>query len=534
VRGTPVATLAVLGVGAAGVYALGLALRYPLLAGIRLPRHSWAQLAGGATIPALLVHVSVYVAAILIYMAAMQLMRKRSSLVAREHRRLVAAIVGGWLLASLALMAVAPGGESHDVFDYLFRGRMLIEAGSSPLADAPERYAELPFYRYITWTGHVDTYGPLWEYASGAVAAATRATLQALGRWDAGAVHCPQGEATCFALLNYVLGYRVLAVALAGLCGWLIYVSVRREDPHLAVAALLAWLWNPLLLVASAVGAHNDMLMLLLVLASFWALQRRMWLAALLLLVLAGHVKLTALTLAPVYGLWVVRQLGWRRALAYGGLAVLVGLAISWLLYAPLGGWTTVPRMLEERQRYVALSFHHVLYLFLLERAVDRELIWHLTVRWPTVIYAAGAVAVAGALVGWRRAGAEKPHAGEARIFWRAATAGNLFYLLVGSFWFQPWYVLWVLAPAALLPNSRFMRYVVPVLCLGALCSNVVADYLPQLPQPPFTRTGRIAIAVITVWLPAAVAALIVLARNRRDRTVAGWDCAQPEGQSRY
>ena len=39
--------------------------------------------------------------------------------------------------------------------------------------------------------------------------------------------------------------------------------------------------------------------MLVLLLASFWALQRHRWLLALLLLVLAAHVKLTALTLVP-------------------------------------------------------------------------------------------------------------------------------------------------------------------------------------------------------------------------------------------
>ena len=530
---TPVTWLAVLGAGTAGVYALGLALRYPLLAGIRLPRHSWTQLVGGATVPALLLHIAIYTAAILLYMAAMNLLLKRAPALAGERRRVVAVIAGGWLLASLVLVAVAPGGESHDAFDYLFRGRMLVEAGGSPLANTPNRYAELPFYRYITWTDHVDTYGPLWEYASGAVAAATRGALQVVGRWDAGAAQCPEGNGSCFVLLIYVLAYRVLAVVLAGLCGWLIYRLVRRENPQLAVVALLAWLWNPLLLVSSAVGAHNDMVMLVLILASFWALQRRVWLAALLLLVLAGHVKLTALTLAPLYGLWLVRQLGWRRALAYGGLTVMVGLAISWLLYAPLGGWATLPRMLEERQRFVALSLHHVVYRLLLEHGVDGPLIWRITIRWPTVIYAIGSIVITAVMVGWRRAEPARPGGDDMRVFWRAAVVVNLFYLLAGSFWFQAWYVLWVLAPASLLPDSRFTRHVLPWLCLGALCSNVVGDYVPHLPQIPFTYTGRVALAVATIWLPALVAALLVLAQNRRDRNVAGWDRAQPEGQSR-
>ena len=504
---TLVVRLAGLGAGMASVYALGLALRYPLLEGIWRPRHNWARLAEGATIPGLLLHVATYVTATVLYIMAMRLVLAHNP---SPRRRVIAVIVGGWLLASIVLMAVAPGGEAHDVFDYLFRGRMLVEFGGSPLADAPVLFADRPFYSYITWTDHVDTYGPVWEYASGGVAATTRALLLAAGRWHVGAAACPDADASCFVLLSYVLAYRVLAVTLAGLCSWLIYTLVNRVAPALAMAALLTWLWNPLLLVSSAVGAHNDMVMLALLLASFWMLQRRWWLAALLLLVLAAHVKLTALTLAPLYGLWLVRQLGWRRALLYAAGALLLGLGLSWLLYAPLGGWATLPRMLDERQRYVALSFHHVIYRLLNERGVDAALNRFITIQAPTLLFAAGAVLISGAMVGWRRGDPVQPRTGDLRIFWSAALAVNLYYLLVGSYWFQPWYVLWVLAPAALLPASRFTRAVLPWLCAGALSSNAVADYLPQLPGPPLQRTGRMIAAVTTTWLPALVAALLV------------------------
>ena len=337
----------------------------------------------------------------------MNLLLKRAPALAGERRRVVAVIAGGWLLASLVLVAVAPGGESHDAFDYLFRGRMLVEAGGSPLANTPNQYAELPFYRYITWTDHVDTYGPLWEYASGAVAAATRGALQAVGRWDAGAAQCPEGNGSCFVLLIYVLAYRVLAVVLAGLCGWLIYSLVRRENPQLAVVALLAWLWNPLLLVSSAVGAHNDMVMLVLILASFWALQRRRVAGGAAAAGAGGACEADRADAgAAVWAVagataWLATGVGLRRV-----DGCMVGLAISWLLYAPLGGWATLPRMLEERQRFVALSFHHVVYRLLLEHGVDGPLIWRITIRWPTVIYAIGSIVITAVMVGWRRADA--------------------------------------------------------------------------------------------------------------------------------
>src|SRR5689334_16344711 len=84
----------------------------------------------------------------------------------------------------------------------------------------------------VNWTTYIDTYGPLWEYASSTVAAM------------AGAVACD-----CTAsLASYVLDYRLLAIGLAGLCGVLIYTITAYRSPQLAPAALLAWLWDPLLL----------------------------------------------------------------------------------------------------------------------------------------------------------------------------------------------------------------------------------------------------------------------------------------------
>jgi hypothetical protein len=502
-----------------------LALRYPLQEGIPIPRHSWAQLAGGATASGLLLHLAIYVAVTAIYTYALHVVLTRIPAAGPQHRQVAAVVVSGWLLTVLVLLAVAPGGETHDIFDYIFRGRMLVESGASPLAETPSSFHTAPFYRYVSWTDHVDTYGPLWEYASATTALSARAGLVLLGHWYAAVPSCPRSTASCTMLLGYVLAYRLLAVTLGAICGWLIYMLVKATAPKLALAALLAWMWNPLALIASAVGAHNDMLMLFLVLASFWTLQRRWWMAALLLFFLAAHVKLTALTLMPVYGLWLVRELGWQRALLLVLAAVLGGIALSWLLYAPLGGWETLPRMLEERQRYVALSFHHLLYRVLYAHGVDAGLNRFLTIQGPSLLYLFGAILIAGGILGWRRVApvhhriAGTTHEGGEtgadidgiQLFWHAAIAGNLFYLVLGSFWFQPWYMLWVLAPAALLPGSRFTRYVLPCLCAGALCGNVVADYLPQLPAPPFDRTGRLAITLLATWLPAAAAALVLL-----------------------
>jgi hypothetical protein len=393
----------------------------------------------------------------------------------------VGIIIAGWLLASAALLGAYPG-ESFDIFDYVFRGRMIVEYGASPLAVAPAVFEKKPFYEYITWRGQVDTYGPLWEYASAAVA------------W---AVHAVFGRADN--LIAYIVGYRLLAVVLTGLCGLLIALMVRRNAPQLVPTALLAWLWNPLILITTALGAHNDLLMLVAILAALLLFQRQRWVWGLLALALAAHVKLTALLILPILGLWLLRRCGWVRTLRNCALALAVAIPLSWLLYAPFGGWVTLRRMLQERARLLINSPADLVYRLLQER-----LGWSESEAWRTTTQAATLAffAIAAGILAWfwwadRRAtmpvrlatGAspgEEPNtrtaAAHDTLLWCGAIAVTLAYLLIGSFWFQHWYLLWVLAPAALLPDSRWTLTLLPAYCLGAFWSNLTNSFARNQP----------------------------------------------------
>ncbi|MBW7884881.1 MAG: DUF2029 domain-containing protein [Caldilineaceae bacterium] len=507
-RRRPALLLLLLGGLSVLLYAGGLAARYPLAAGLQDPRSNWARIAG-ASYPSFAVHLALYLFLAVLYWLAVQLLYH-----AGQAKRRVPyggwIIVGIWLAASVVLWAISPAGEARDIYDYSFRGHMLVEYGGSPLALVPDQFPDAPYLAFITWHDHVDTYGPLWEYASGAVALAVRGWLYLSGGWHSGLPSCPQDARSCAMLVAYLTGYRLLAMGAAGLSGWLVVSMVKRQSPGWEQTALLLWLWNPLLLISSAVGAHNDLVMLLLVLATLWLLQRRHWLAGLLVLILAAHVKATVLILAPAVGLWLVRQMGWRRALTYSLATAAIGLLLSWSLYTPLGGWETLPRMVSERSRYVANSLHHVAYRLLWERGMAASTLHDITIYWPSLFYVLFAVFTSIGLLGVRRVPAAGARHEDERL-WRAVVVLNGTYLLIGSFWFQPWYCLWVLAPAVLMPQSRFTRHVLPWLALGSLWSNVVADYLPQFYPPPLNRTQRVISVVTVTWLPAVLAALIWL-----------------------
>jgi hypothetical protein len=319
---------------------------------------------------------------------------------------------------------------------------------------------------------------------------------------------------TAGALAAYITGYRLLAIGVGGLCGLLVSSIARRHAAPLAPAALLAWLWNPLLLTASAVGAHNDVIMVFWVLAALWLLQRARWLAGLSALLLAVHVKLTALLLLPVVALWLIRRIGWRAALSRAALSLACVLPLSWLLYAPLGGWATLPRMLSERTRFLAYAPADLLYRWLQEEArwaePDARRLATLGATLLFCLIATGLMAVMlDARAALRPANAPVAPVDDADL-WRCGLAVTVAYLLVGGFWFMPWYVLWALPLAALRPTSVWMRWWLPALTLGALWSGLGADTLTFARAPRLTPTQVSWISVGLLLAPLAGVALLL------------------------
>jgi hypothetical protein len=322
-------------------------------------------------------------------------------------------------------------------------------------------------------------------------------------------------------LIGYLTGYRLFAVVLTGLSGWLIASMLRRSQPGLAPLGLAAWLLNPMTLVATALGGHNDALMLACVLLGWWLLQRQRPLLALLALFLAAHVKLTALIWLPACGLWIVWRWGWKRALWIGLAGIASGLAISWLWYAPFGGWETLPRMLHERSLYLANSPWRILSLLLVD-------VWEwsggaahrLTLNLSSWLFGVGALLIPLWLFNFRpkrwRISRMEPAQMDGRL-WQALLAVSLLYLVVGSYWFQHWYILWVCAPAALLPGSRFTRSILPWLVFGGLSANVAQDFLLASAQA-VTPLWRAAMVVLITWGPAILAAGTLYLFNRTDR----------------
>lgn len=491
-----------------GLY-LCLAVRYPLGSSLADPRATWASFVEPTGLNAIQ-HLVIYLGLTLLYLMALRILNPARGVKESQSRRQILLIVTTWLTCSGVLMFVAPSGESHDIFDYLFRGRMMVEYRVNPLAEVPELFdPSTPFKSYLAWWNHVDTYGPVWEATSAAVASSVHQVTSWLGWWNESYPICPESPESCRLLIVYITGYRVLAIILTGASGWLIASIVRHKQPAFIPLVLAAWLWSPLTLITTAIGGHNDAVMLVFVLLGWWLLQRQRPYWAVIVLILAAHVKLTALIWLPTCALWIAWRYGWKRALKVGLASVVSGLVLSWLLYAPYGGWQTLPRMLQERSMFLANSPWQILDFLLFQvMGWSAEYTHLLSTGLPNLLSLAGALLIPLWSFNYRpkrwRSTPIPPEEAD-QVLWRTLVRVCILYLTVGSFWFQHWYVLWVLAPAVLLPNDHFTRSLLPWLAFGALTSNVAMDFFITATINNTPTIIYLICSVVIIWGPVLI-----------------------------
>ena len=493
---------------------MALSALYPLPAGLLKPRHTWAMQTNAAFFIAL-AHIGIYVGLLLAYLAALSIFSRQSpkSPISNLFVWL------SWMVFAFALLFSFPG-ESADIFDYIFRGRMMAEYRLSPLVTTPAEVQQYAFHRYVSWSQWVDAYGPLWEYASAGVSLLVRAQASPaeLAALAAGNDVCTARPILCTALTHYITAYRVLALALSAVCGLFIHAIVKREyDVTTARVALLGWLWNPLVLVSTAIGAHNDVLMLVFILLGLWLFQRQKFLLGLLALLFAAHVKITALVLLPVFVVWLAKNLSQLVArdqitalrtarrdpipetIALVVITLLIMLPVSWLLYAPLGGWATLPKNLFERSQLSTNSLGELAFLFLRD-----GLGWvKFDAQQPVArIFPIIFVLVAGiVLLRWLLRQRTTNLA-------RMCAVITLLYLLIGSYWFQAWYLAWPIALAWLHPEGKLARRVLPIFATSAMIAAVLSDYLRNA-AVPILAPWQISVLVVCLMGLALAVSLV-------------------------
>jgi heme/copper-type cytochrome/quinol oxidase subunit 4 len=436
-----------------------------------------------------------------------------------------------WIGASIAglLFAFCPAMLSHDAFVYAGYGRLLAVHYVNPYFTILSVYPHDPLTPLDDWRNAPAAYGPLWILLC---------TLVAL----------PAGESP----LAYILLYRFLGLGAHLLNIFLVTAILRSQkcSPQTIAAGTLMYAWNPLALEESAMGGHNDTLLVTFMLLGilFWvrlkegdipnAQRLRDYLPALLMFTLALLVKFTAAPLLALFLVLLARQslyaaqadtiarekpviFRWQTALMTFISGGVVSLLIILLFYLPfwLGhginaiiySFTSPPSansaygsILSATQFWIrsnglpAQSWARTALTLL-----SQQRTWSLINLIVVLLVMGGGIAAI-----WRSPGTRT------LVLASLATLGAL---LIVTPWFFPWYVVWLVGLAAIcLPfaRSRLGRSLVAASIAFSASAFFIYFFFHDLP-PIGGWTGLTFLTTIGPPLLALLMGLLLLKRAR-------------------
>ncbi|HJW84085.1 MAG TPA: hypothetical protein VJ754_07255 [Anaerolineae bacterium] len=406
-----------------------------------------------------------------------------------ERRAAWRALTAGLVIVNLSMLWLYPIGAA-DVFDNIARGRITAQHGGNPFYDTPADYRRDPFRAYVAWPRSTSAYGPVWEWLA------------------AGASRMAGDNVLANVLVFKTLG---LIFYIGGIV--LIARILHRHAPERALQGVCLFAWNPLLIYATAGNAHNDIAMVFLVLLAIDTLSRRRFTLAATWLAAGALIKFIPILLLPVVIAAGLRAIPTPRRRIR--LLLNTGLACATLVIAAFAPFWRGgdPLNLERRSQLFTSSLAAVAQAQL-EAPLGREASQRLISTAALVL--TGLIVLDQARRVW-----SQPSPGKNESSWlvpiRAATVILLFYLLVTCLWFQPWYAIWPLALAALLPEGALARTAV-LLSYAALWKAIIFNLFlfPGGKLPPRTwRETLLGPATLgLVWLYAGYA----LVAHRRSR----------------
>jgi hypothetical protein len=231
------------------------------------------------------------------------------------------------------LCILIPVVTSPDIYSYISYARMGVIYHLNPLTTLPTAINNDPTFVHLYWSSQPSAYGPTWV------------AITSLLQW----LMLPFGRQS---LLPMVLALRFSGL-LAHVCSTLLIWSIAGQiqqryglvSARKRIVATLAFAWNPLLLFEACVNAHNDAVLLLLILLAIWFLlpvtrKLRGNILATLMLVLATCLKLNVALLLPFFLIFIWKQENQENVPLRTPFARTLSMALIYagsiiLLYAP-------------------------------------------------------------------------------------------------------------------------------------------------------------------------------------------------------
>jgi energy-converting hydrogenase Eha subunit F len=350
------------------------------------------------------------VIAFLLYGAAILLAR------GMRGRMALTGVLGVGLVYAAIFLPTNPVG-AQDIYHNVFDARILWRYGDNPNAVPPSAYPDDPLFpAVVAWNEFASVYGPVWYTVSGIAYGLGRDSLTA-----------------------NVYGHKALTAAFLLGTALLAGLTADRIRHGTGVAAAIAVCWNPLMLFDTAGNAHNDIVMVFFAMAAFFAIAEKQWLWVFPLLALSVTTKYALILLGPLMLVWLLR----RGAVPKGQIALSIGLGalVGLAVYLPFFQGAETLDVIRRQSGYNTSSPSALLDAIFIDRwgmhPVDSSsLMKQIVVPLFLVLYAWQVWRVRGDL---------------AALVERSFVVLFLL-LLIATWWFWPWYVLWIVPIVALLP----------------------------------------------------------------------------------
>ena len=409
------------------------------------------------------------------------------------HGRVGVGPVAALVIAAHGLLLGLPLLFSRDVYSYAFYGRIAGVYGGNPYVQTPLDHPSDALWKFVgsIWVSTPAVYGPVWSSLSGWLSTWLRARPEA-----------------------HVEAYRMIALlASLATCAVIVW-TVRRLWPERTAFALVAFGANPVVIFHSVASGHNDMLVALTMAGAFALVVSHKEMPAIGLLTIGALIKATAGLPLLLLLVWCIARRQpkdrWRTAITHVGLAVAITAAFS-APYFQLQDPTLGMLELAGHEGWLAPAAVG-------ERLVD--LLTFDTLGWVVRIVAAAILGIAIwrlARAVWRRttgtdvAGAPVMSPREQAATWGWAL---MLLMLLGPV-LLPWYVVWVLPLAWVLPKAPRTALIAVSSLLGVtLWSTEAMRYPGAFSLNVFV--GNWLVVPVIVWL------LVVLLRDLRSRIDSG------------
>jgi alpha-1,6-mannosyltransferase len=428
---------------------------------------------------------------------------------------------------------LTPGVFTTDIFSYVMYGNISAIYNLNPYIYPPNYFPGNPMLDWIhpIWHDQPSVYGPLWTAISWVVATATAPLNDVVTTLDDGSVlHVGlMQEVFVYKLLMNVV--QVINLALV----WWVLGRVFSGKPRARLTAFVVFAWNPLMLFDVPGSAHNDALMVTLLLLGLIPLvgvgsdtgephpqspiPNRAWALGIFFVGMSALIKYTTGLVGLFYVVpWAERLPSWRsRVLWIGGVSALTA-AVSVALFIP---WLEFPRALEPMlvaaggKPWMFTNWAPDLVALTIDRVLDPSTAddpnaWHEGVRFWAKMVARGVFLV---YLGW-----------ELRRLWRSTrdrtgsvvqpilqSSARAFIMtnLVLQTWVMEWYWMWPLAIVTLLGWRRMLTKVV----VGYTLTSLPVFYTHH-----YWSTSMPGVLVLAYALPPLALPLIAWAWDRRNR----------------